>query len=229
MLDAAPRLSSGRIAVRPIRGRDARALERELNGNRSWLQRWEAQLPGIRPPSAFDGRGTVRGLLDGARAGTGMPFVIEVDGEFAGQLNVSSITWGAVRGGMIGYWVAERFAGVGAATIATALVTDYLLFEHGLHRLEICIRPENVPSLRVPEKLGFRYEGLRQRYIFIDGDWRDHLCFALVREELAEPLLQRYLDGRVPEFDRSLYPVPIGEDFGAEAADEAGQRHPSAP
>lgn len=213
MFDTAPRLASGSIAVRPIRGRDARVLERELDANRSWLRRWEAQLPGTRPPTSFDGRGTIRGLLEGARAGSGMPFAIEVDGQFAGQLNVSSITWGAVRGCMIGYWVAERFAGRGAATIATALVTDFLLFEHGLHRVEICIRPENLPSLRVVEKLGFRFEGLRRRYIFIDGDWRDHLCFALVREELAEPVLQSYLGGRVPAFDRSVYPVTVGEDY----------------
>ena len=46
--------------------------------------------------------------------------------------------------------------------------------------MEICIRPENAKSLRVVEKLGFRYEGLKRRYIHINGDWRDHYCFGLV-------------------------------------------------
>lgn len=219
MFDFAPRLVSGRVTVRPIRMRDARALDVELMANRRWLQRWEAQLPGTRPPSSFDTKATIRSLLEGARNNTGMPFAIEVDGEFAGQLNVSGITWGAMQGGMLGYWVAERFAGHGVTPIATALVTDYCLSDGGMHRIEVCIRPENAPSLRVVEKLGFRYEGLRKRYIFIDGDWRDHLCFALVREELTEPVLQRWLAGRVPEFDRSVYPVPIGEPERAASTD----------
>ena len=64
--------------------------------------------------------------------------------------------------------------------------------------MEICIRPENEPSLRVVEKLGFRYEGLRRRYIHINGDWRDHFCFALTVEELPQGVLRRWNDGRVP-------------------------------
>jgi ribosomal-protein-alanine N-acetyltransferase len=67
--------------------------------------------------------------------------------------------------------------------------------------MEICIRPENEPSLRVVEKLGFRYEGLRRRYIHINGDWRDHFCFALTVEELPQGVLRRWLDGKVPARD----------------------------
>ena len=61
-----------------------------------------------------------------------------------------------------------------------------------LHRIEIAIRPENAKSLRVVEKLSFRPEGLRPRYLHIDGDWRDHLVFALNAEEVPEGLLRRW-------------------------------------
>jgi len=64
--------------------------------------------------------------------------------------------------------------------------------------MEICIRPENDPSLRVVEKLGFRYEGLRRRFIHINGDWRDHFCFALTVEEVPTGVLRRWHDGHVP-------------------------------
>jgi ribosomal-protein-alanine N-acetyltransferase len=66
-----------------------------------------------------------------------------------------------------------------------------------LHRVEIDIRPENTASLRVAEKLGFRYEGLKQRYIHINGDWRDHYVFALTKEELAEGLLNIFVRGEI--------------------------------
>lgn len=217
MFDSAPTLRHGPVTVRGVRTRDAKALEAELVGNRAWLEPWEATLPGSRPSGRFDTKSSIRSLHDAERDGTGLARIIEVDGEFAGQLNVSGITGGALASATIGYWIAERFGGRGVTTTAVALVTDFLLFKRGLHRVEVCIRPENLASLRVVEKLGFRYEGCRRRYIHIDGDWRDHLCFALVREELAEPLLERFLGGRAPAPDRSVYAKPSGDGVAIES------------
>lgn len=191
-----PTLREGRITIRPIRLRDARALERELLDNRGWLRKWEATNP--HGMMSFDVRASIRSLQSNARAGLGLPFAMEYDGQFAGQLNVSGITYGSLSSATIGYWVSERFAGLNITPTAVALATDYAFLQVGLHRMEICIRPENAPSLRVVEKLGFRYEGLRRRYIHINGDWRDHFCFALVQEELPVGVLRRWLDGRVP-------------------------------
>ncbi len=191
-----PTLTEGAVTIRPVRVRDARRLERELMDNRRWLRTWEATNP--RGPMNFDVRASIRNLTSNARSGLGLPFVIEYDGQLAGQLNVSSIAWGSVSSATIGYWVAERFAGKSVTPTAAALATDYCFFQLGLHRMEICIRPENEASLRVVEKLGFRYEGLRRSYIHINGDWRDHFCFALVSDELPTGVLRRWLDGKVP-------------------------------
>jgi ribosomal-protein-alanine N-acetyltransferase len=189
-------------------------LERSLLDNRSWLRQWEATSPYA--PSSFDTRASIRSLLGNARSGHGLPFIVEYDGELAGQLNVSSITYGSLSSATIGYWIAEGFAGRNITPTAVALATDYCFYQLGLHRMEICIRPENGPSLRVVEKLGFRYEGLRRRYIHINGDWRDHFCFGLVSEELPQGVLRRWLDGQVPEGvavvspeDRAAAAIPI--------------------
>src|SRR5690606_2873620 len=145
----------------------------------------------------------------------GLPFVIEHDGELAGQLNVSSIAWGSVSSATIGYWVAERFAGKSVTPTAVALATDYCFFQLGLHRMEICIRPEHAPSLRGVGRLGFRYGGLRRRYIHINGDGRDHFCFARAMDELPVGVLRRWLDRAVPD---GAGTVP--------ASDRAAARHP---
>lgn len=211
-----PTLSDGPITVRPIRVRDARVLERELMDNRSWLRQWEATSP--YGPASFDTRASIRSLLSSARAGHGLPFIMEHDGQLAGQLNVSSVSYGSLSSATIGYWVSERFAGKGVTPTSVAMVTDYCFFQLGMHRMEICIRPENAPSLRVVQKLGFRYEGLRRRYIHIDGDWRDHFCFSLVVEEVRQGVLRRWKDGAVPvanadvhAYDRALaaHPLPV--------------------
>ena len=191
-----PTLHDGAVTIRPIRLRDTRALEAELLSNRSWLSRWEATHP--HGPVGFDVRASIKALLASARAGTGVPFAIEYNGEFAGQLNVSGMSYGSLASASIGYWVSERFAGKGVTPTAVALATDHCFFGVGLHRMEICIRPENAASLRVVAKLGFRYEGLRRRFIHINGDWRDHFCFALTVEEIPQGVLLRWRSGQVP-------------------------------
>ncbi len=209
-----PTLRDGPVTIRAIRLRDARALEQELISNRAWLRTWEATNP--HGPIGFDSRASIRSLLANWRSGFGVPFAIEYEGEFAGQLNVSGLSYGSLSSASIGYWVAERFAGRNITPTAVALATDHCLFSIGLHRMEICIRPENAPSLRVVEKLGFRYEGLRRRFIHINGDWRDHFCFALTAEELPTGVLRRWKDGRVParvgsvpEADRVVAAQPL--------------------
>ncbi|HWL60779.1 MAG TPA: GNAT family protein [Microbacteriaceae bacterium] len=192
---ALPTLHDPVVTVRPIRVRDARVLEAELRTGRGWLRRWEATNPGSGP--SYGARAGIRLLRDMAREGVGLPFVMEVGGEFAGQLNVSQISFGSLSSCAIGYWVAERFAGRGVTPTAVALVADHCFTELGLHRVEICIRPENAASLRVVEKLGFRYEGIRRRYIHIDGAWRDHFAFALTVEDVPFGVLERWRSDRV--------------------------------
>ncbi|MDQ0576116.1 ribosomal-protein-alanine N-acetyltransferase [Agromyces albus] len=213
-----PTLRDGDVTLRPIRARDAKLLERVLLANRSWLRQWEATYPG--GGSVVDARASIRNLLAHARAGNALPFVIEHDGRLVGQLNVSSITFGSLSSATIGYWVAQEVAGRGITPVSVALATDYCFSTLHLHRMEICIRPENTPSLRVVEKLGFRYEGLRRRFIHINGDWRDHFAFALVAEEVPRGVLRRWQEGRVPEDaarvtaeDRaaSAHPLPIAD------------------
>jgi ribosomal-protein-alanine N-acetyltransferase len=191
------------IVLRGLRMRDARALDYELKLNRTWLRTWEATNP-----NGFtfggDPKSLIRTLLAQARDSAGIPLIIELDGELVGQLNVSALVFGSLSSAQIGYWVAERAAGRNVTPTAVAMATDYCFSALGLHRMEICIRPENVASLRVVEKLGFRYEGLRRRYIHINGDWRDHFAFALVREDVPDGVLNRWRAGRAPVGDARI-------------------------
>lgn len=193
----------GPVELRLIRTRDARTLQQELLSNRAWLQPWEATIP--HGSAEFDMRVGIRRLLQQHRDGIGYPFVMEYDGEIAGQLNIWGVSRGSLCSATIGYWVSERFAGLGITPTAVALATDAAFTEYGLHRMEICIRPENTRSIRVVDKLGFRYEGLRRRYIHIDGAWRDHYAYALTTEDVPRGVLTRWLRGEVPA-DASAIP-----------------------
>ncbi len=176
--------------LRPLRLRDRREWEELRRANVAWLERWEATSPTAAPPSSF--HEYVRAMDRQARAGQALPFVIELGGELVGQLTASSITRGSFHNAVIGYWVGEHVAGRGVTPTAVAMVCDYCWFELGLHRVEINIRPENAASRRVVEKLGFRDEGVRRRFLHIQGDWRDHRSYALTAEEVPGGLLRRW-------------------------------------
>ena len=193
------RLEHGRVGVRPLRLRDLSAWVEVRVRNRAWLEPWEGR-PAHLEPASWEARhsGSVffamqRALRREALAGRCLPFAITWDGDLVGQITVSNVVRGAFDGASVGYWVDQRVAGRGVVPTALALVVDHCFREVGLHRVEAEVRPENAASLRVVSKLGFREEGLHRRLLFIDGDWRDHLCFAVLREEAAGGVLRRYL------------------------------------
>ena len=116
-----------------------------------------------------------------------MPFVVEVDGAFAGQIAVDPIIWGATRSAQVGYWIGSAWQGRGIMRLAVALVLDHLLGPVGLHRVEINVRPDNERSLALCRGLGLREEGLRRGYMHINGAWADHVSFAALAEEVHGP------------------------------------------
>ncbi|WP_422933815.1 GNAT family N-acetyltransferase [Sinomonas sp. P47F7] len=194
-------LESGDVGLRPIRQSDRLEWMGLRARNAEWLAPWEASNP--QPGGSLPTfRQMVRSLTQQAHEGSALPFVITLAGPDArkppivGQLTVSSIVWGSALMATLGYWVDHEHAGHGIAPTAVALATDHCFFSLGLHRMEINIRPENSPSLRVVEKLGFRYEGLRPRYLHIAGEWADHESFALTAEEVPEGLTARWLASR---------------------------------
>jgi len=191
------------VKLRLVRMKDAKTIESLLLEHRAWLRPWEATNPYA--PNVWDTRGMLRGLLKALDDRTGLPFVIEYQGKIVGQINVANILHGSVSSAVIGYWIAPTVAGKSITPTAVALVSDYLFNVVGLHRIEIDIRPENAPSLRVVQKLGYRYEGLKRRYIHINGAWRDHFVFALTHEEVPKGVLNRWLQGLVPALK---YPNP---------------------
>ena len=191
------RLREGRIELRPLRLRDATAWREVRTRNARWLRPWEATLPLAEHDAPTTYGAMVRRLRAEAREGRSLPFALTVDGAFAGQVTIGGIARGSLLSAYIGYWIDQRVAGRGIMPTAVAMATDHCFWEVGLHRVEINVRPENTASLRVVEKLGFRAEGLRERYLHIDGDWRDHLTFALCAEDVPEGLLARWLSSRV--------------------------------
>lgn len=180
-------LADGPVRLRPYQRGDAVAWSQVRRGNEAWLSRWEPAPPGswyeLNSPSAF--RFVLRELRRSARSGESMPFAVCHEGRLVGQLSIGNIVRRAFCSGYAGYWIDSRYAGRGIIPTALALAVDHAFQVAGLHRIEVNIRPENGPSRRVVEKLGFREEAHHIRYLHIDGAWRDHIGYAVTVEDLA--------------------------------------------
>ena len=158
--------------------------------NDAWTSPWDATRPGEEEGPRWTYPQMVRSVNADARAGRSLPWAITYrDADdvpvLAGQMTVSGITYGSARWCSAGYWVDRRLAGRGVVPTALAMAGDYCFDVLRLHRLEVAIRPENANSLRVVEKLGFRFEGERPAYLHVDHAWRDHWVYVLHREELG--------------------------------------------
>ncbi len=188
------RLRWGQVELHPLRWADAAEWSRVRRANQEWLTPWEptADLPWYQRHSPAAYRSMRRRVLRRTRLGMAMPFAVRVEGRFAGQVTVDNIVRAALRGANLGYWIDRSVAGRGMASLAVALVCDHAFGPGGLHRLQADIRPENGPSRRLVERLGFSQEGLHRRYLDIDGDWRDHLAYALLAEDLPRGVLDRW-------------------------------------
>jgi ribosomal-protein-alanine N-acetyltransferase len=184
-------LLDGPVLLRPYRRRDASAWSEVRRSNQAWLAPWESSPPGPwnELNSAASFRWIYREQRRSARAGAGMPFAIcLIEGRserLIGHLNLGNIVRRAFCSAYAGYWVDARVAGRGVMPTALALAVDHAFGPGGLHRIEVNIRPENKPSRRVVEKLGFREEAFHPRYMHIDGAWRDHIGYALTSEDVA--------------------------------------------
>ena len=105
------------------------------------------------------------------------------DNVMVGGLTVANIRRGVAQAGSIGYWIGAAFARKGYMTAALRALVPYGFTTLRLHRLEAACIPENIASVRLLEKTGFKREGYARGYLCINGVWRDHLLFGRVKDD----------------------------------------------
>jgi len=110
-------------------------------------------------------------------------FVFDNSDQLVGVINISEIVRGAFCSAYLGYFALAPHAKRGYMTAGLAAALDRAFKVLKLHRVEANIQPENIASVRLVKRLGFRREGHSPRYLKIAGRWRDHDRWALTAEE----------------------------------------------
>ena len=189
-------MPAGVVRLRPVRMRDAAQWSRARLAERGYLEPWEpsGELDWSVRHGVSAWPAMYTGLRAEARRGRMLPFAIEVDGRYRGQLTVGNVTHGSLKSAWIGYWVSSEITGGGVATGALALGVDHCFGPVSLHRIEATVRPENAASRKVLANVGFREEGLLRRYLNVDRAWRDHLLVAITSEEIVGSAAARLVE-----------------------------------
>ncbi len=112
----------------------------------------------------------------------------EAPQQVIGSVHLSNLVRGAFQNCNLGYALDAAEQGQGLMHEALRAVIDQAFsVAIGLHRIQAAVRPENVRSLGVVQRLGFRDEGLARDYLYINGAWRDHRMFALTHPHFVAP------------------------------------------
>jgi ribosomal-protein-alanine N-acetyltransferase len=103
--------------------------------------------------------------------------------KLVGVININNILMGAVSSASLGYYNAEKYSGAGLMAEGMVLVLDYAFKVLGLNRIEANIQPNNLPSIKLVKRLGFRKEGFSPKYLKIGDEFKDHERWAILKDD----------------------------------------------
>lgn len=171
------------VTLRPPRQGDYGAWSELRDRSRGFLQPWEPAWP----EDDLTRQAYKRRLAVYAREmdlGTAYPFFVfrDEDDALVGGVTLSNIRRGVAETGTLGYWIGQPYVRRGHASAAVAAIGRFAFERLNLHRVEAACLPSNAGSRGVLERCGFELEGRARAYLKINGAWRDHLLFGLVRE-----------------------------------------------
>jgi len=103
--------------------------------------------------------------------------------EIIGSISFQNFLGDPYKSCVIGYKIGSKYLRQGYAYEAVKKALSIIFDEYKIHRVEAYIMPENIPSLRLIEKLSFNYEGISYSFAYIGGKWRDHLRFSFINPD----------------------------------------------
>jgi ribosomal-protein-alanine N-acetyltransferase len=156
--------------------------------NREFLEKWEP----VREEEFYTAeyhRNDLKGELDRIKNGQSLRLWIlkkEDINNIIGNIGYSNIVRGCFQSCHLGYKLDRQNVNKGFITEALNTSIDYVFNKLKLHRIEANVIPDNYPSIRVLEKLGFYNEGISKKYLKINGKWQDHIHMVLLNEAMEE-------------------------------------------
>lgn len=178
------KIDTERMVLRPPMHIDFRPWSDLRRESAEFLQPWE--------PSWSADHLTRKGFVNrvywanrSIAQGTAVPLFLihREENKVIGAITLDNIRRGPSQAGTIGYWIGESQARQGYMQEALTALVHYAFEVLDLSRLESACLPENAASRALLEKCGYKYEGVAQSYLQINGRWRNHVLYANLRSD----------------------------------------------
>ena len=176
------RIETARMTLRPPQHADFRAWTGLRRASQEFLAPWEPTWASDHlSRKSFTNR--VYWAQRAIANGSAVPlFLLKRDTEdLLGAITLDNIRRGPAQSGTLGYWVGAAHARQGYMREAIEALVFYAFAQLDLSRIEAACLPENAASRGVLEKSNFKYEGVAQSYLQINGRWRSHVLYANLR------------------------------------------------
>ena len=176
------RLEAERISLRPPQHSDYRAWTALRQDSAAFLSPWEPTWSADHlSRKSFTNR--VYWAQRSIAGETAVPLFLvrRTDDVLLGAITLDNIRRGPAQAGTLGYWIGETHARQGYMREAIEALVHHAFLTLDLSRIEAACLPENAASRRVLERSGFKYEGVAQSYLQINGRWRNHVLYANLR------------------------------------------------
>ncbi len=176
------RIETERMALRPPQHSDYRQWSSLRRDSADFLKPWE--------PTWADDHLSRKGFTNrvywaqrSIAGGSALPLFLirRKDDALLGAITIDNIRRGPSQAATCGYWIGQPFARHGYMREALLAVVHYGFSTLDLSRIESACLPENLASRGVLEKCGYKYEGVAQSYLQINGRWRNHVLYANLR------------------------------------------------
>ena len=179
-----PLIRGDGLYLRPAAAGDFSAWAQLRAESRAFLTPWEPTWPEDDLTRAAFRRRLRRQVEDMTRDESFAFLIFDAATDaLIGGLTLGGIRRGVAQAATLGYWMGARHAGRGRMTRAVAAATRYGFSTLRLHRIEAACLEENIASMTLLERNGFKREGFARAYLLIDGNWQDHLLFGLVDQD----------------------------------------------
>jgi [ribosomal protein S5]-alanine N-acetyltransferase len=182
--EAVPGITGDGVVLRAPHSGDFAEWTALRETSRSFLVPWEPIWPADDlTRGAF--RRRLKRYAEDQRSDLAYAFLIfrSDDNAMVGGLTVANIRRGVAQTGSIGYWIGVPFARKGYMTAAVRALIPYSFTTLRLHRLEAACIPDNIASVHLLEKTGFKREGYARGYLCINGIWQDHLLYGRLKDD----------------------------------------------
>ena len=178
------RLVGTRVHLRPPERRDQKKWTELREVSREFLEPWEPSWPPDATSRSAFRRRLARLIEDWKDERACSFFILECGTDaLLGGITVSNVRRGVAQSASLGYWIGQPYARQGLMSEAVQLTLNFCFETLGLHRVEAACLPANEASCALLLKSGFKEEGMARKFLRINGQWQDHITFAILRAD----------------------------------------------